>query len=48
MINAQGSRVQVNLKPIFDDLLRINLNQSVISICLASISNDKILKFERL
>jgi len=48
MINAQGSRVQVNLKPIFDDILRINLNQSVISICLASISNDKILKFERL
>lgn len=49
MINTQTSRGQVNFKLIFDDILRIALNLSVISVCLASLTgSDKTLKIERL
>ena len=49
MINTQTSRVQVNFKLLFEDILRINLNQSDISVRLASIvGSEKNLKFERL
>ncbi len=49
MTTAQSSRNQVKFKRIFDDILKINPSQSVISVCLASlIGSDKTLKFERL
>lgn len=49
MINTQRNKSKVNLKPIFNDILEVDLGQSDISVCLASlISNGKKLKFEKL